>query len=233
MISREILASLPVLNGASDAVLGALASRAVDVHFDTGDVLFSAGSSPRGWFIVIEGAVRVVRSANGRQHVIHSEGRGGTLGEVPLVTGDSHPATGIAAEPTRCAVFDKRSLEEAMRDAPEIGFLLARRLALRVRTLVDRLDNRSVRSVRLRLVDFLLEKRSVSTNKTISMGMTQSLLAEELGTVREVLTRELQGLTKAGLISPSGGGRYEILDIGGLKKIAGEVQSEKLELNLS
>ncbi|HZE08981.1 MAG TPA: Crp/Fnr family transcriptional regulator [Gemmatimonadaceae bacterium] len=220
MIPRDTLAALPLLSDASDPVLDSLASRAVDVRFGTDDVLFSAGSSPRGWFIVIEGKVRVVRSANGRQHVIHTEGAGGTLGEVPLVTGHSHPATAIAAEPTRCALLDKKALEAAMRDAPEIGFLLAKRLALRVRTLVDRLDDRSVRSVRRRLVDFLLEKRSASKQTTISMGMTQNALAEELGTVREVLTRELQSLAKAGLISPSGGGRYEILDVAGLKRMA-------------
>src|SRR5207249_11137692 len=134
-----------------------------------------------GWFIVIDGLIRVVRGGGGRQHVIHTEGPGGTLGEVPLFTGDDHPATAIAAEPTRCALLDKKSLESAMRQSPELGFLLARRLALRVRSLVDRLDNRSARSVRSRLVGFLLG-RPATESGTISMGMTQQAVAEALGT---------------------------------------------------
>ena len=98
-----------------------------------------------------------------------------------------------------------------MRDAPEIGFLLARRLALRVKTLVERLNDRSVRSVRSRLAEFLLERHSTTSRPTISMGMTQRSVAEELGTVREVLARELQALAKEGTIAARGGGRYDVL----------------------
>jgi CRP/FNR family transcriptional regulator len=213
MIDRRALASLPLFAGASTELVDAVAKRAVEVSIPAGGVLFLAESPPRGWFIVIEGLIRVVRGADGRQHVIHTEGPGGTLGEVPLFTNETHPATGIAAEPTRCALLDRAALEAAMRDAPELGFLLARRLALRVKALVNRIDDRSARSVRDRLIDFLLERQAKAGTPTISMGMTQRDVAEELGTVREVLARELQSLSRAGLIRSCGGGRYELLDL--------------------
>ena len=179
-IAPERLAELPLFQGASAGLVAALAKRAVEVQFPGGGVLFLAGSVPRGWYVVLEGCVRVVRGSGARQHVVHTEHRGGTLGEVPVFAGETHPATGIAAEPTRCALFERSSLEAAISECPEIGFLINRRLALRVRHLVERLDER-VRGVRSRLAEFLLGRVAASRSaNSISLGMTQQSLAEEL-----------------------------------------------------
>jgi CRP-like cAMP-binding protein len=219
-ISPDELSTLPLFDGASPRAVSALAKRAVEVTYAPGVVLFLAGSVPRGWYIVLDGFVRVVRGQGTRQHVIHTERRGGTLGEVPLFGGETHPATGIAAEPTRCAVFDKPSLESAIAECPEIGFLINRRLALRVKRLVERLDERS-RSVRCRLAEFLLERLAQShTPPRVSLGMTQQALAEELGTVREVAARELKFLVADDVLRSLGGGRYEVLDADSLRRVA-------------
>jgi CRP/FNR family transcriptional regulator len=212
MIPAGMLAALPLFERASPDVIRALASRGMEVHFPADAVLFLAGSEPRGWFIVVEGSVRVVRGAGPRQHVIHTETRGGTLGEVPMLTERPHPATAIASEPTRCVRYDRASLEAAIAEAPAIAFLFAHRLALRVERLVERLHDRSTASVQERLVEYLLSRTPSRGADTISLGMTQLRLAEDLGTAREVVSRELGTLSKRGWIEPAGGGRYRILD---------------------
>jgi CRP/FNR family transcriptional regulator, dissimilatory nitrate respiration regulator len=219
VIPLEVLARVPLFAGAPADVIASVAKRAVDERVAADDVLFRAGSAARGWFIVIEGNVRVVTGVGARQHVIHTEGPGGTLGEVPLFTDSTYPATAIASEPTRCALLDRRALEEAMQESPALGFILARRLALRVAGLVSRLNDRSARSVKSRLIAFLLDRHAVLKKPVISMGMTQQRAAEEIGTVREVLVRELQALARAGLIESRGGGRYEILSVDGLRSL--------------
>jgi CRP/FNR family transcriptional regulator len=188
------------------------------VGFEPGKVIFLAGSQPRGWFIVIEGLVRVVRGSGDRQHVVHTEGPGGTLGEVPLILAEPHPATAIAAEPTRCALLARTALESAIAECPEVAFVITRRLAMRVRGLVARLDERSSKSVRTRLIEFLLARAEESTRDTISVGMTQQDLAEEVGTVREVVSREMRRLGREKLILSLTGGRYRLLDIPGLRR---------------
>ena len=218
MIPADRLARLPLFRDASPSVVKALARHGTVVSAAADHVLFLTNSEPRGWWIVLEGKVRVVRGDGARQHVVHTEGPGGTLGEVPLFAGGTHPATGIAAEPTTCALFSRAALEAAIGEAPPIAFLVARRLAERVRLLVDRLDERSARSVQSRLIEFLLARpvhRSV-----ISLGMTQHALAEELGTVREVVSRELRALATRGWIEPLGGGRYRMVDAPSLKQAA-------------
>lgn len=211
MIPSERLAGLELFRGVDARVVVALAKRGIEVSFAPDTVLFLAGSAPRGWYIVLEGLVRVVRGSNARQHVIHTEGPGGTLGEVPLFTDEMHPATGIAAEPTRCALFDKTSLLSAIAECPEIAFLINRRLALRVRDLVARLDDRSSRSVHARLARFLLDRASATERDIVSVGMTQQDLAEELGTAREVVSREMRRLARDGVIKALGGGKFRVL----------------------
>jgi CRP-like cAMP-binding protein len=217
MVTVEELSVLDPFLGVPRAIVTTLAARAAERRFATDAVVFRAGSEPRGWYVVLHGRVRVVRESGTRQHVVHTEGPGGTLGEVPLFAGGTHPATGIAAEPTRCALFSRASLAASMADDPAVAFILLRRLALRVRSLVDRLDERSARSVHARLVEFLLARPRTDQASVVSVGMTQQALAEELGTVRGVVSRELRLLCRAELIESLGGGRFRLLDIARLK----------------
>jgi CRP-like cAMP-binding protein len=202
--------------------LAALAARAIELRFAPDEVIFLERDAPRGWYIVLEGRVRVVRGSDARQHVIHTEQPGGTLGEVPLFAGGGHPATGIAAEPTVCALFTRDALVAAMTDSAEVSLLLLRRLALRVKGLVQRLDERSTRSVHARVAQYLLGRPVSPRSGAVSLGMTQPALAEELGTVREVVSRELRALEKSGAIASLGGGRYELRDKEALLRAVGE-----------
>jgi CRP/FNR family transcriptional regulator len=193
-------------------MVGALARRAIEVRFDADEVIFLTGSPLRGWFIVIEGTVRVVRGSRDRQHVIHTESAGGTLAEVPVIEGGTHPATAIAATATRCALVTRPALEAAIAEQPGLAFVLGSRLAARVRVLVDRLDERSASTVDTRLIEFLLRCPEDRRTGTVALGMTQLALAEELGTVREVVVRTVRALCRRGLIESVGAGRYRILD---------------------
>lgn len=214
-LDPQELAALPLFADATPAMIDALARRALDVKFAANDVLFLTGAQPRGWFIVLDGEVRVVRGTGGRQHVIHTEQRGGTLGEVPLVEGGTHPATAIAARNTRCALFTRDALESAIAEQPRLAFLLARRLAARTRALVERLDERSARTVDARLLEFLRGRAREAGSPIATVGMTQSALAEELGTVREVVARAMRGLVRRGAIERVGEGRYRVADARG------------------
>jgi CRP-like cAMP-binding protein len=212
MVDIQILAPLPLFRDAAPGVLAALAKVGVELAFPPNAILFLTGSPARGWYVIVEGTVRVVRGAGARQHVVHTETRGGTLGEVPLFTQRRHPATAIAVDATRCVLFDRSALESAIAEAPAIAFVLAAQLAHRTEQLVERLHERSATSVQTRVIEFLLTRRPSKGTDTISLGMTQHALAEELGTVREVVGRELRALALRGWIESLGGGRFRLLD---------------------
>jgi len=218
--TADALARLPAFRDAPPGVAAALARHAAERSYGAGEVLFLAGAEPAALHVVLEGRVRVVRGRGDRQHVVHREGPGGTLGEVPLFAGGGYPATAIAAEPTRCAVLTRDAIRAAIAAEPQVAFFLLERLAARVRTLVTRLDGLALQSATARLADWLLARPLDRAGRGVSLGMTQGELAEELGTVREVVVRGLRALQRRDAIRSLGGGRFEIVSRETLRAIA-------------
>jgi len=199
----------------------ALAARSLRRRYAAGEVIYLAGDRPAGLLVVLEGRVRVVRGRGDRQHLVHEEGPGGALGEVPLFAGGAYPATAIAAAPTVCLLVSADALRAAVRSDPEIAFRFLARLADRVRHLVDRLDRLAAQDVRGRLAALLLAReRATGAGAPFTLGGTQAQVAEDLGTVREVVVRALRGLCAAGVIGRAGGGRYRVLDAPALERLA-------------
>ena len=222
MIALDRLKTVSLFAALPRSALRIVADRAVERRFAAGDILFRAGDTAPGLLVVLEGKVRVVRKAADRAQVVHVERAGGTLGEVPVFSGGGYPATAFAAEPTVCALVGRDVILAAVKTNPETAFVLLERLSRRVRELVERLDRTSLRPVSARLAEYLIGRADARHRAVIAIGMTQQQLAEELGTVREVVVRELQALRASGLLRALGSGRFEIVDATALRARAGE-----------
>jgi CRP/FNR family transcriptional regulator len=220
-VASELAAHSLFAGTFSPAVLDELARAAVERRYATDEVIFLAGSPASHLYLVREGRVRVLRGGQ-RPHVIHTEGPGGSLGEVPLFEGSTYPATSVAAEPTRCLVLSRDAVLAAIRAEPELALALLARLAARVRILVERLDRNTAHSVQCRLAELLLERHAAARGKSFIIAATQQEAAEELGTVRELVVRGLRSLRERGVIEARGGGRYAVLDENALRRIADE-----------
>ena len=218
--------TLPFLRDLPADAAAELAAAARERTLAAGETLFAAGGASPG--IVVEGRVRVVRELGGRRHVVHDEGPGGTLGELPVYDGGPLPATAIAAEPTRVVVLPADAVRRAIARHPAVAAALLARLAGRVRGLVDRLDRLTARSVQARLTEHLAARLAVARASIVTLGMTQAQLAEELGTVCEVVVRELLALRRRGVLKGVGAGKYEVVDAGALREIAsGTVRNQE------
>jgi CRP/FNR family transcriptional regulator len=217
MVDLETLSRAPLIGTLSLAARRVLATKATVRRYAAGAALWSAGDRVNSMAIVLEGRVRVVRGGRGRQHVLHSEGPGGTLGEVPLFTGGPAPATVLAVAPTRCLLLTREAIEAAIVAEPAVAWLLLGKLAERVRTLVERVDRLALDDATTRLANWLLAQADQTSSDVITLGMTQLSLAEELGTVREVMVRALRALRKAGLVTSAGRGRLRVTDRTGLQ----------------
>jgi CRP-like cAMP-binding protein len=212
------LDALPLFAGLATATRRRLIDGAAECRYAAGATLFRAGTEAAGLYIVLSGRVRVIRSRDGRQYVVHTEGPGGTLAELPFFEEGLLPATAVASEPTRCLILDRDALRATMRDDPAVAWLFLRRLSARVRELVERLDRASTQGIPVRLAAFLLTRSDRA--RPFTLGMTQAELAEELGTVREVIVRALAQLRRLGVIASAGRGRYVVRDLAALTALA-------------
>jgi CRP/FNR family transcriptional regulator len=209
-----------ILDALSPAGRAALLERSIEKTYSAGEVLWIAGDTPAGMTLVVEGKVRIVRGSGGRQTAIHSGEAGSTLGEIPFFTRSTYPATAIAAEPTRCLIITHAAFDHALRVDPELAYVLLDRLSKRVQHLVERVGRLTSHGVTARLAQYVIERAGASTAPTFSLGMTQAELAEELGTVREVIVRALRQLKDAGAIASRASGRFAVVDPGLLREAA-------------
>ena len=203
---------------------------AVEKRLTAGQILWSAGDRAESIALVLEGKVRVVRGAGGRQVVIHWDQAGATLGEVPFFTNGVYPATAIAAEPTRVLVFSHADVKRAMAVDPGIAFFFLKGVSQRIQGLVAKIDQLTANSVQMRLARYILDRQTASASVkrrsasgadgSFSLGMTQNALAEELGTVREVIVRSLRALRDIGAIEPIGDAKYRVSSIEVLESLA-------------
>ncbi len=217
-ISADRLRSLEGLHGMSERVAAALVENARIRRYAPREPLFREGEDSNGIFVILDGEVRVVRTSRGRRHVLHTERRGGTLGEAPFFDHQSYPASAIAWTAVEALYIDRDCVERAVRTAPDVALFFLSRLAGRVRLLLDRVDRLATADVGSRMCAYLLYE--VERTEGSIVTITQASLAEELGTVREVVMRTLRSLRMRKIISSAGRGRIEIIDRSALRELA-------------
>jgi CRP-like cAMP-binding protein len=215
------LTAISLLEGLNPAAQRELA-RGVVLHFAPGEILWRAGDPARALHIVLSGQVRVVRNTGGHQRVVHHEQTGGTLGDVALFADSPYPATALAATRVTTLALTADLVHAVIAADPAFAVRMLRRLAERVRHVFGRVDQVWSLSVPARLARFLLERHTVARAQPFSLGMTQQEVAEELGTVREVIVRTLRELRSCGAIETIGRGRYAVRDIAALENIANQ-----------
>src|SRR5690606_33170268 len=100
--TRSILRRLALFSQLREDALEAVARRTVIRNVSRGTLLFRGGVPCQGLYVVLEGSVRVYRSsAEGREQVLHVQGPGQPLAEVPLMDGGPYPASARALEDSR------------------------------------------------------------------------------------------------------------------------------------
>ena len=97
--TRAALRSVGYLAALSDQEFQALAERCDVKVLGRRQTLFAEGEMPRGVYLILKGRVRLVRSSpRGREQVLHEEGPGATLGEVPTFDGNGYVGSAVAVE---------------------------------------------------------------------------------------------------------------------------------------
>jgi CRP/FNR family transcriptional regulator len=208
MVTAEFPEAIPFFRDLPHAARAAAAARGTMRRYGADQALFLAGDPPQAMCVVLTGRVRVMRERQGRQYVVHVEGPGGTLGEIPLLDGGPSPASAFAAEPTECLRLDQVAFPPVLAADPTAAWPFLERLARRAREVVERLDRLSTLDVAARIARFLLDHADGHARVRVRQGD----MAEELGTVREVVVRILGRFRRDGIIRTSARGELTIPD---------------------
>jgi CRP-like cAMP-binding protein len=125
----ELLAGCPLFHGIDAAGLAALAARAQSVDFPAGHVIARQGEIGTGFFVVVDGEVRVVREGS----VVARLGPGEFFGELSVLDRMPRNATVSADVPTTCLALASWDFEAILLEQPALTLAILRGVARRLR----------------------------------------------------------------------------------------------------
>jgi len=202
----DTLRRVPLFNELSEAELGSIAASVSISRYDAGQVVFSEGEKGGDLLIVKEGSVRIVKTAaSGRHQLIAIERPGSSLGEVSAFDGGPYSTTAITIAPTLLLRMRGEHFRNLCTTHPAVAFKVIRVLGHRLRHLRRLVEELSFATVRDRLIAHLLRlsaERGVPSAAGVELDLDENNeeLAARLGTVRELVSRNLGRLHGEGLI---------------------------------
>jgi CRP/FNR family transcriptional regulator len=199
------LSEIALFAALSESELHGLAQRAVERRFDTGEMLFWEGEACAGLFLIVEGSVKIFRtSPNGREVMLAIETAPATVAELPLFDGGPYPASVRVVEPVVSLFINKNDFQQVCRQYPDVALKVLAVVGQRLRHLVGLVESMTFGSVTQRMARLLLDASKIAASETFELPMTHQELASRLGTVREVVSRNLARFRAEGLIRVEG-----------------------------
>lgn len=177
----------------------------VIIEFEREDRIFDQGDPTDTVMWIVEGRVRLsIGSSSGREAIIGTLGTGAFLGEEGVAGKTAMLETATAMTPCRIRVFAKEEFQRLLRIDGAMArqfsaHLLSRRIRLEA-DLADQLTNPSERRLARRLYLLARESSQDANDLRVPEEISQSLLADMVGTTRSRVNMFLSRFKKCGFI---------------------------------
>ncbi len=212
------LAQIPLFASLTETEVQALGQRAVERRFAPEEMLFWEGEPCAGIFLIIHGSVKIFKtSPGGREMMLALETAPSTVAELPLFDGGPYPASVRAVEPVVALFINKSEFQQVCRQYPEVALKVLAVVGRRLRHLVGVVEAMTFGSVTQRLAKLLLDAAKQAGKTEFDLPLTHQELASRLGTVREVVSRNLARFRAEGLLRIQGH-QVSILDRAGMER---------------
>lgn len=206
----QTLSRVPIFSGLTETELSFLTQRAVPRTYSAGETVFSEGQPCTGLYVVETGHVRIFKSsAGGREQVLSIDGPGSSVAELPVFDGGNYPASVAALDDATLLFVSKHDFQALCLAHPEVALKVLRVVGARLRRLVGIIEELSFTTVRHRLAAFLLRLAGTAGKRTaegleITLPVSNQELASQIGTVRELVSRNLSRFQAEGLLKVEG-----------------------------
>jgi len=199
----EVIARCPLFAELPDADVVALAGVALRRPLTAGETLFLAGEAPRGLPLVVSGSVKVfvLSPASGREVVLTVERPYQAVAELVAFDGGAYPASAAALEDGELLWLEQEGLQRLLSARPGLALHLMRTLGRRLRRLVALIERLSFQEVIQRLAADILAAARAGMPFTLD---TNAAIAARLGTVPELVSRNVSRLHQSGMLQLDG-----------------------------
>lgn len=204
------LAKVPIFSGLTEGELAFLVQRAIPRRYAAGEIVFGEGAPCLGMYVVESGHIRIFKSSSGgREHVLSVDGPGSSVAELPVFDGGSYPASAAAVDDATLLFVSKQDFHALCLAHPQVTLKVLRVVGARLRRLVGIIEELSFTTVRHRLASFLLrlaqkEGERAAEGIQVVLPASNQELASQIGTVRELVSRNLSRMQAEGMLQLDG-----------------------------
>lgn len=222
-----ILKKVAIFSGLTEQEFSFLTAHVVPRKCSAGELIFGEAEPCTGLYVIESGNVRIFKSsAGGREQVLSIDGPGSSIAELPVFDGGNYPASAQAVNDCTLLFFSKKDFQTLCLQHPEVALKVLRVVGARLRRLVGIIEELSFTTVRQRLVAMLVRLAKSSGQKEsgsimITLPANNNELAAQIGTVRELVSRNLSRLQSENLIQMDG----RAITIADLQKLEGELET--------
>jgi CRP/FNR family transcriptional regulator len=194
----------PGLSRLEDGIKGLLSDRSAVLKVPRGTVIFGPGKSPENMLFLLDGSVRVQQtSESGREIVLYRihAGESCVLTTACLLAFDDYSAEGIAETDIEAAAIPRSVFDDLVAHSAAFRGFVFSAFSKRITDLFLIIDEVAFGRIDVRLAHKLGEL----ADGAACVAATHQQLSVELGTAREVVSRQLQEFQRRGWIAQSRG----------------------------
>jgi CRP/FNR family transcriptional regulator len=209
--------TFPELRSLDDPAWRTIRQSARLVTLAPGTRVFRDGESCGTYVLVLKGRVRVQKvSESGREIVLYrvGAGQGCVLTTSCLLAGEDYPAEAVAETEVRAVVIPAREFDRGLAESSGFRHFVFSNYGRRLAELIMLVEDVAFGRIGERLAQSLLEH----ADDTGGVTATHQTLAVELGTAREVVSRQLKEFERRGWVRLHRG-RIDVLDAEALRSL--------------
>jgi CRP/FNR family transcriptional regulator, anaerobic regulatory protein len=206
------------LSGLEPAVKDVLLNKSAVIKLPADKVIFGPGKSPQHLLLLLEGRVRVQQlSEAGREIVLYrvEAGESCVLTTACMLAHEDYSAEGIAETDVRAVAIPRAVFDDLVSKSVTFRDFIFRAYSKRITDLFQVIEDIAFQRVDIRLAQKLVDL----ARGTGRVQATHQQLAAELGTAREVISRQLGEFQRRGWIGQTRGA-IELLDAAGIERLA-------------
>jgi CRP/FNR family transcriptional regulator len=170
-------------------------------YYQRGDVLFHQGDPTDSLFLIKEGSFKLVRvNEEGKEVILQVAGKGEVLGEAALFRKGTQPASAIALETARVCSLSRQSLEQIIRESPDLAMQVIFSLGNRLYDTWEQVTELRTGSTREKVLNLLI-RLSIEHGEPcpegtkIKLYLTQQDIADFVGVSRVMVAQTLKELS--------------------------------------
>ena len=221
---QDIFKKVPLFSEMNEEEIKSIVGLATTHNISKNNVIVHAGDDGSAMFIVLQGSVKISYFApDGREIILSLLESGAFFGEMSLLDKQPRSATVTTLEASKIAQIRRNDFERLLSKSPSMSLKLLAEVVSRLRRTSLILERISTMDVPHRLYSYL-EDFCNRFGKETAEGCiiklpTHQMMADQLSTSRETISRAISSLKKESIIMPTSTSREVCIDIDAIETL--------------